>query len=74
MNITVADMKANLSEILRKAANGEDVEITRHGKPYVRIIAANPERPVLPRIGAFEGQFELPDNWDDIPTGMEKFM
>jgi len=73
MNITVADMKSNLSEILRKAANGEDIEITRHGKPYVRIVAARPERPGLARVGAFEGQFELPENWDDIPTGMEKY-
>jgi prevent-host-death family protein len=73
MNITVADMKANLSEILRKAASGEDVEITRHGKPYVRIVAARSERPLLPKVGAFEGQFELPDNWDEIPTGMEQY-
>lgn len=74
MNITVADMKSNLSEILRRAASGEDVEITRHGKPYVRIVAARPERPSLPRVGAFEGQFQLPDDWDEIPTGMEKYM
>lgn len=72
MNITIAEMKANLSEILRKAAGGEDVEITRHGKPYVRVVAALPGRP-LPRVGAFEGQFELPVDWEDIPTGMEKY-
>ena len=71
MNITVADLKANLSEFLRKAADGEEVNITRQGRPYVKIAPAKKPRSALPRVGAFEGQFKLPDNWDDIPTGMD---
>lgn len=71
MDISVADLKTNLSEVLRKAAAGEEVNITRHGRPYVKIAPARKPRPALPRVGAFEGQFKLPDNWDDIPTGME---
>lgn len=71
MNITVADLKANLSEFLRKAADGEEVNITRHGRPYVKIAPAKKPRPALPRVGAFEGQFKLPNNWDEIPTGMD---
>ncbi len=72
MDVTVADLKANLSELLRKAAAGEEVNITRHGRPYVKIAPARKPRLKLPRVGAFEGQFTLPDNWDDIPTGMDK--
>lgn len=72
MEITVADLKANLSVLLRKAAAGEEVRVTRHGRPYVKIEAARKPRPALPRVGAFEGQFKLPQNWDDIPTGMEE--
>lgn len=71
MDISVADLKTNLSEVLRKAAAGEEVNITRHGRPYVKIAAARKPRPALSRVGAFEGQFTLPDDWDDIPTGME---
>jgi prevent-host-death family protein len=71
MDVTVADLKANLSAFLRKAAAGEEVNITRHGRPYVTIGAVKKTCPTLPRVGAFEGQFKLPDNWDDIPTGME---
>ena len=72
MEITFADLKANLSEFLGKAAAGEEVTVTRHGRPYVRIEAVRKPRPALPRVGAFEGQFKLPDDWDAIPTGMEK--
>ena len=73
MNVTVADMKANLSDILRKAAKGEEICVTKHGKPYVKIAADRPKKPKLPRVGAFEGEFSLPDNFDDIPTGFEAY-
>jgi prevent-host-death family protein len=73
MNITVADLKANLDELLRKAANGEELRVTSHGKPYVRIAPAEPPKRKLPRVGAFEGQpywmapdfDELGPEWDE---------
>ncbi len=74
MDVTVAEMKANLSNVLRKAAAGAEVQVTRHGKPYVRLGPARPERPTLPRVGAFDGQFQVPDNWDDIATGFEPYI
>lgn len=73
---TVAEAKARLSELLARAANGETVHITRHGKPYAVIgpeAGQSPERKRPSRVGAFAGKFELPDNWDDIPTGFEKY-
>ncbi len=73
MNITVAEMKVNLSEILRRAAKGEEISVTKHGKPYVKIAADRPKKPKLPRVGAFEGEFTLPDDFDDIPTGFEEY-
>lgn len=73
MNVTVAEMKADLSRILAKAAKGEEIIVTKHGKPYVKIAAANPVKTKLPRLGAFEGEFTLPDDFDDIPTGFEKY-
>jgi len=74
MNVTVADIKANLSNILRKAAKGEEINVTKHGKPYVKIAAANPVKKKLPRLGAFEGEFTLPNDFDEIPTGFEKYI
>ena len=73
---TVAEAKARLSELLARAAAGEEVHITRHGKPYAVIgpEAGQPvERKRPSRVGAFAGAFELPEYWDDIPTGFEKF-
>lgn len=53
MNVTVAETKSHLSEILRKAAACEEFVVTKHGKPYVK---AGPDKPgprKLPHVGAF---------------------
>lgn len=73
MHVSVAEMKAQLAEVLRKAAAGEEIHVTRHGKPYLVLKASLPEGRRLPRVGAFEGDFEVPDpeEWDKIPTGFE---
>ena len=73
MNVTVAEMKADLSRILAKAAKGEEIIVTKHGKPYVKIAAEKPAKPKLSKLGAFEGEFTLPDNFDEIPTDFEKY-
>jgi prevent-host-death family protein len=44
--VTVAEAKAHLSELIDRAERGEPVRITRRGKPVVRIISV--ERQVKP--------------------------
>ncbi|MFW2829842.1 type II toxin-antitoxin system Phd/YefM family antitoxin [Sphingomonas sp. ID0503] len=45
MQVSVSDAKAQLTELVRRAEAGEEVVLTRHGKPAVRLVAA--ERPRL---------------------------
>lgn len=71
MKVTVAELKNNLSAILRKAANGEEITVTKHGKPYVTLKNGD-RRKELPRVGAFDGQFKVPDDWDDMETGFNE--
>ena len=73
ITVSVAEAKARFSELLGKAAAGEEIHVTRHGKPYARIGPETRRKPELPRVGAFEGQFRVPDNWDEIPTGFEEY-
>lgn len=37
MEISVTDAKSTLTELIRKAEQGEEVILTRHGKPVARI-------------------------------------
>ena len=40
MNIAITDAKAQLTELVRRAEAGEDVVLTRHGKPAAVLKAA----------------------------------
>ena len=37
MQISVSDAKARLTELLRRAEAGEDIVLTRHGRPVARL-------------------------------------
>ncbi|CAM5401670.1 hypothetical protein ATER59S_02079 [Aquamicrobium terrae] len=74
MTITVAEMKSNLAAVLRKAAAGEEIIVTKHGKPYVKI---GPEKPLydkLPRIGAFKDHpFRMSEDFDELGSEWDEY-
>lgn len=39
MNISVTDAKAQLTDLVRRAEAGEEVVLTRHGQPAVKLVA-----------------------------------
>ncbi len=43
-DVTLADAKAQLSDLVERAIRGEDVRITRRGKPVERIVPLERER------------------------------
>lgn len=59
MQIGVAEAKDRFAELIRRAEAGEAIELTRHGRPVARIVAAECA-PVRPLIGALKGQFTVP--------------
>jgi prevent-host-death family protein len=38
MQIPVSDAKSQLTELIRRAEAGEDIVLSRHGKPIVRLV------------------------------------
>ncbi|MBI5910888.1 MAG: type II toxin-antitoxin system prevent-host-death family antitoxin [Betaproteobacteria bacterium] len=42
MRVTVSEAKGQLTELVRRAEAGEEVVITRHGHPAVRLAPVNP--------------------------------
>lgn len=42
----VAEAKAQLSDLIERSLRGEEVVITRHGKPAVRLLPAEARAPV----------------------------
>ena len=45
--INVAHAKAHLSELLNTVEAGEEVVITRHGRPIARAVPANPPKETM---------------------------
>ena len=39
MHLTVTEAKARLTDLVRRAEAGEEIVLTRHGKPVVRFVA-----------------------------------
>ncbi len=50
MLINVHSAKARLSELLERAASGEEVVIAKRGKPFVRLVAVEDRSPRRPGI------------------------
>lgn len=50
--VTATDAKATILRLLDEAAAGEEIEITRHGRPVARLVPAFGARSLK---GSFEG-------------------
>ena len=63
MNVSVYDAKTNLSRLLDRAARGEEVVITRHGRPIAKLVSVTPAR--KPRkLGALKGKIRISKDFD----------
>ena len=71
--VNIYEAKTNLSKLVDKAAQGEDVIISRNGKPLVRLTTLKPEkRPIL--FGALEGKGWIADDFNDpLPHEIQKY-
>ena len=54
MEISLTDAKAQLTDLVRQAEAGEDVILTRHGKPVARIAVIEPRYDREARRAALE--------------------
>ena len=66
MHATVAEAKARLAELIRRAEGGEEIVLTRHGRPVARLSPAT-EIAKRPLIGALAGQIDISDDFDELP-------
>jgi prevent-host-death family protein len=44
MRISVTEAKGQLTELVRRAEAGDEIILTRHGQPAVRLVPANSEQ------------------------------
>ena len=54
--VPLATVKDKLSEYAAAAAAGDEIVVTRHGRPYVRLVALADDRAERRRLGAEAAQ------------------
>ena len=61
--VNIYDAKTRLSQLVDKAASGEDVIVSRNGKPLVRITRLEAsKRPI--RFGVLKGKIQIAKDFD----------
>lgn len=61
--VNIYDAKTRLSQLVDKAASGEDVVVSRNGKPLVRITRLeNPKRRI--KFGVLKGKVTIASDFD----------
>jgi prevent-host-death family protein len=70
--VNIAEAKARLSDLVDKAANGEEILIARHHKPVARLVplarAFGPRKP-----GSAKGQVRMAPDFDAIPPDFRDY-
>lgn len=63
--ITMHQAKSNLSQLVKKAAHGEDVYIGAYGKVEAKLVAADEETKPKKIIGLLQSKIEVSDDFDE---------
>ena len=72
MDISIADAKNRLPELIRAVEGGETIVITRHGKPVAQL-APPPKGRRKARLGGMKDRIQLLPGWDE-PVDLESFL
>jgi prevent-host-death family protein len=61
--VNVHEAKTHFSQLLKRVAGGEEIVITRAGKPVARLVPL--EKPARRILGRDRGLFVVPDDFND---------
>lgn len=64
--LNVTEAKAKFSEVVERVSRGENIIVTRMGRPIARISRYEPSQEYK-RIGLMEGMMAVPDDFDNWP-------
>lgn len=61
------EAKTKLSQLVKRAERGEEIVITRNGKPAVRLAPVAATTSLASVRGAWRGQVRVADDFDELP-------
>lgn len=69
--VSVFDAKAQFSALVARAESGEEIVISRHGRPAARLVPVAPVARVR-QPGVFAGQITIAPDFDDFTEQDER--
>ncbi len=70
-SLNISEAKAKFSDVVERVLHGEDIIVTRMGRPVVKITRYRPAQEHR-RLGLFEGQIELAEDFDEWPDDVAR--
>ena len=64
------EAKTRLSQLVRKALEGEEVILAKSGKPLVRLVPTKPE-PIKRKFGLLKGKIRISDDFNEFSEELE---
>jgi prevent-host-death family protein len=72
MDVNIAEARNRLTRLIRAVEAGEQVVITRNGKPVAQL-APPPTEPRIAQFGGMRDRIKLPKGWDE-PVDLDQFL
>lgn len=69
--VNIAEAKTRLSELVEKAASGEEIVIARDHKPVAKLVPVRPHAARAP--GSAKGQVWIAPDFDEIPDDFHDY-
>ena len=66
----IHEAKTHLSRLIERAAAGEEIIIARAGKPVVRMIAYQEQKPPKRTPGIWKGKLKMSRDFDELPESV----
>jgi prevent-host-death family protein len=68
------EAKTTLSQLVRRAEDGEEITIARRGTPAVRLVPVRPRsQAFLPSVrGAWRGRVRISESFEELPDDLAR--
>jgi prevent-host-death family protein len=67
-SVNMHEAKTQLSRLVARVESGEQIVITRAGKPAAKLVPVPQEKPGKRQLGGWEGKFDVPspEEWAEM--------
>jgi prevent-host-death family protein len=67
-SVNMHEAKTHLSKLVERVEKGEEIVISRAGKPAAKLVPVSPAKPAKRKLGGWEGKFDVPspEEWAEM--------